>query len=259
MPAAPLRLAGILGLLLAAAGPAAAATDPARADADETARICDQVAAEAAAETGVPLDVLRAITRTETGRVRGGALRPWPWTVNMEGQGFWFETAEEAVAFAEARRAAGARSFDMGCFQVNYRWHGTHFASLAEMMDPRANARYAARFLASLHAALGDWTLAAGRYHSATPELAVRYRTRFARILAALPPAEAAPGPLLAALTPPRETPRPAAPRPAPVYVALPPTPGAVQILHPAASPLLRAPAGPLLAPPAPVAVSPPA
>jgi hypothetical protein len=145
-------------------------------------QLCEQAAARASASSGVPLSVLRAIALTETGRTREGAFRPWPWTVNMEGKGTWFDSFEEARDYVARRHAQGARSYDVGCFQINYRWHGQHFASLDQMFDPDANAAYAARFLSELYAEFGDWSRAAGAYHSRTPYFAGKYRTRFDRI-----------------------------------------------------------------------------
>lgn len=152
------------------------------------AAICDRAAARTAKETGVPIDVLRAIALTETGRSRRGTFAPWPWTVNMEGKGVWFATSDEALRYAERHFRRGARSFDVGCFQINYRWHGHAFASIEQMFDPLANARYAARFLGELHEEFGDWSRAAGAYHSRTPKFAGRYRARFDRIRARLRP-----------------------------------------------------------------------
>lgn len=166
----------------------------------EIAAICDQVAAQVARESGVPRDVLAAIMLTETGRRMEGRMRAWPWTVNMEGAGHWFDDADSARAFVYDHFRRGARSFDIGCFQINYKWHHTAFDSLEQMFEPLANGRYAARFLSELFAELGNWDRAAGAYHSRTPELAERYAARFARFraqeagaetrtdLAALPP-----------------------------------------------------------------------
>jgi len=151
--------------------------------------LCLQAAHQAARESGVPYAVMRTITQIETGRTRNGTLEPWPWTINMQGQGHWFDSREEALAFATRHHAAGARSFDTGCFQINYRWHAENFASLEEMFDPLANARYAAAFLTSLHAETGDWSRAAGFYHSRTVEHATRYRRRFDSVLALAPSA----------------------------------------------------------------------
>ena len=155
------------------------AAKPSAADGD-LSQVCDRAAVEAAAGSGVPVSVLKAISLTETGRDRGGSTRPWPWTVNMEGKGVWFDTREAALAYAYEHFKRGARSFDVGCFQINYKWHHQHFASIEEMFDPSANARYAAQFLLSLHAESGDWEAAAGAYHSRTPEYANRYKAKFA-------------------------------------------------------------------------------
>lgn len=156
--------------------------------ASSDATICDRAAAAAAHGSDVPLTYLQALTRTETGRARGGKLTPWPWTVNMEGEGRWFETRAEALAYVKAHHKRGARSFDIGCFQINYRWHGEAFGSIAEMFDPLANARYAAAFLTELRGGEGKWRRAVGRYHSKTPKFAAKYKKRFDRILAALAP-----------------------------------------------------------------------
>lgn len=141
--------------------------------------VCDAAARYAASQTGVPLSVLLAITRTETGRKHGGKFAPWPWTVNMEGAGKWFDDVDQALAYVERHHSAGARSFDVGCFQLNYKWHGQHFSSIPDMFDPRENALYAASFLRDLYGEMGDWEKAAGAYHSRTKKYADRYKKRF--------------------------------------------------------------------------------
>lgn len=143
--------------------------------------LCISAARIASAQTGVPMSVMNALSLTETGRNRGGQMRPWPWTVNMEGEGHWFDDAGAALAYVRTSQARGARSFDIGRFQINHRWHGEHFASFEAMFDPVTNALYAARFLAQLHEESGDWSVAAGAYHSRTQEHATRYRSTFDR------------------------------------------------------------------------------
>lgn len=165
----------ILFLLLA--GPLRAATP---------AGLCEQVAMQAAQEAGVPADVLGALTLAETGRRQDGVLRPWAWAVNAEGSGTWFDDRRQALDFASARVAAGRTNVDIGCFQLNFRWHGENFGSMAEMFDPLANARYAADFLRALYAETGDWRAAAGMFHSRRPEEAARYLSRFDELRADL-------------------------------------------------------------------------
>lgn len=186
-----MRFATALGLLLLCLS-----ADMARASAEESiAAICDEAGSHAARASGVPLPVLQAITLTETGRMMNGAHRPWPWTVNMEGVGKWFGTREEALSYVMEHYDRGARSFDVGCFQINYRWHGNAFASIEDMFDPRTNALYAGQFLRRLYGETQSWSKSAGAYHSRTPQFATRYSARFDRILAKLTGKTAPPPP----------------------------------------------------------------
>lgn len=142
------------------------------------ANLCDAAAYLAAQETRVPVDVLLAITRVETGRSNHGN-EPWPWTVNNAGNGTWFDNEDAARRFVYSRVKSGASNLDIGCFQINYRWHAKGFRDLDAMFDPDLNALYAAQFLESLYQEFGDWTAAAGAFHSRTPEFADRYKAKF--------------------------------------------------------------------------------
>ena len=78
---------------------------------------------------------------------------------------------EEAVA-------AGDHSVDVGCMQVNTKWHMGGFHELADMLDPVQNADYAAGFLLDLHEAHQSWDDAVKHYHSAEPEKHMVYHRR---------------------------------------------------------------------------------
>ncbi len=147
---------------------------------------CQAAARQAAHQTGVPEAVLLAISIAETGRSKAGSLQPWPWAMNTGGESHWFNSADDLYLAAEAVLRDGKTNVDLGCFQLNYRWHAAGFASLDQMIDPVENARYAAGFLADLYAETGDWALAAAAYHSRTPEYAAQYQARFETILASL-------------------------------------------------------------------------
>ncbi|MCC5956005.1 MAG: transglycosylase SLT domain-containing protein [Natronohydrobacter sp.] len=167
--------------------------------ASNPAHLCDTAARAAAMRHNVPLDVLRAVALTETGRMRNGRMEPWPWALNMGGPGFWPDTRAAALTMARAQIDQGRRNIDLGCFQVNFRWHGQNFASLDDMIDPEKNADYAARLLSQHKSRLGTWDAAAGAYHSGTQTLAARYIERFRSMRATTPP-EAQPvatGPLM--------------------------------------------------------------
>jgi hypothetical protein len=148
--------------------------------------VCDTAARQAARAHGVPADVLLALTRAETGRTVSGDYTPWPWTVNVGGEGRWFQNMTSALSFVNEQLASGRRSIDVGCFQINIRWHGQNFGSLSEMFDPQQNANHAATYLKQMFERSGDWLSAAGAYHSKTPEFAMRYKARFETILSDL-------------------------------------------------------------------------
>ncbi|WP_128514869.1 transglycosylase SLT domain-containing protein [Tabrizicola thermarum] len=156
----------------------------------DPAALCREAAAHAAAKTGVPYDVLIAIATVETGRNN----QPWPWTVNFAGEGHWYDSAADAALSVQQALSTGATNIDIGCFQLNYRWHARAFTSVEDMLDPARNAIYAAEFLSRHYANTGDWALAAAAYHSGTPEYARAYQSKFEETydrLGALPaPAE---------------------------------------------------------------------
>lgn len=147
---------------------------------------CAAAAKDAAKATGVPVNVLLALTLTETGRSMNGVLQAWPWALNEGGKGHWFESPDDAMGYLQGAIAVGVTNIDIGCFQLNYRWHSAEFPSLKAMMDPGTNAAYAARLVARHYNSTGDWVAAAAAFHSGTPEVAARYKARFAPIYASL-------------------------------------------------------------------------
>ncbi len=142
--------------------------------------LCQQATADAENSTGVPNQLLGAISRVETGRYDPGAggVRAWPWTINAQGIGHFYNSKEEAVAAARAFQAAGIRSIDVGCLQINLMYHPDGFSSLEQAFDPHANALFAARFLTDLFHQTGSWPHAAAAYHSQTPDLGIDYQRK---------------------------------------------------------------------------------
>ncbi|MEL6197384.1 MAG: hypothetical protein AAFT19_06030 [Pseudomonadota bacterium] len=179
------RLGKIATAVLIATLPVAATAGARAQPAPPWDDICFQAGKAAAREHGIPTALMSAIAMVETGRSRQGRRAPWPWAINVEGKGRYLPDRHSLEREAVALAARGA-SFDVGCFQVNHRWHGAAFASAADMADPALNASYAARFLAALAAETGDWMTAVGYYHSRTPHLAARYRNLVVAALAHL-------------------------------------------------------------------------
>jgi Transglycosylase SLT domain len=151
----------------------------------DPSRQCEVAIARAEALFALPPGLLMAIALVESGRLEPGTgkVRPWPWSINAAGQGLFFDSQAEAVHFVRGLQKQGVASIDIGCLQVNQFFHPV-FASLADAFDPEENADYAARFLRQLYAETGNWTAAAGLYHSRTPLLAASYRQAVALRLA---------------------------------------------------------------------------
>ena len=123
---------------------------------------CEHEMARAARTHGVPLGVLYAVGLSETGRK--GVLHPY--ALNIDGSSVMAADLREAVVrFREARRK-GAKLVDLGCMQINHRYHGDKFADVEAMFDPVRNVDYAARFLKELRAREGSWTMAVARYNA---------------------------------------------------------------------------------------------
>ncbi len=161
-----------LGVLAAPLpGPSPARANPAQAF-DNAWNLCRLETALTERRMAIPRHLLTAISLAESGRRDdvNGVNVAWPWTVTSGGQGRFFDTKAEALAEVEILLTQGVRNIDVGCMQVNLFYHGGAFETLDEAFDPRANTTYAATYLKTMHAATGDWTDAAGYYHSTTPE-----------------------------------------------------------------------------------------
>lgn len=119
---------------------------------------------------GIPAELLRAVSHVESGRYLGGAMNPWPWTINVEGRGYVFKTKQEAIKAVEKFQHKGAKSIDVGVMQINLKHHPHAFRNLEEAFDPQLNIAYGAKFLKQLFAQHKSWNAAIGHYHSACPK-----------------------------------------------------------------------------------------
>jgi len=123
---------------------------------------CETEILRASAQYGVPIGILYSVGLTETGKK--GTLQPY--ALNVEGRAYFPETQAAALRIFDRSKAEGARLIDVGCMQINQLYHGSHFASVAQMFDPRINVDYAAQFLADLKRKHVSWSMAVARYHA---------------------------------------------------------------------------------------------
>jgi hypothetical protein len=119
---------------------------------------------------GIPAGLLHAISKVESGRKDDkGRIVAWPWTVNAEGQGYYFPTKETAIAAVREMQRRGISSIDVGCMQVNLYHHPHAFETLDDAFDPAKNVAYASGFLKALKNEHASWYRAVAHYHSANP------------------------------------------------------------------------------------------
>ncbi|MEW5422218.1 transglycosylase SLT domain-containing protein [Amorphus sp. 3PC139-8] len=124
--------------------------------------ICEKEMAQASATYGVPLGILYAVGLTETGRK--GSLQPY--AMNIEGKPYFGKSKAEAMQRFALAKSQGKKLIDLGCMQINHHYHSDKFRSISEMLEPKANVDYAARFLKELKGREGSWTMAVARYHA---------------------------------------------------------------------------------------------
>ena len=141
---------------------------------------CFNAAIEAEERYQIKKHLLVSISKVETGRWNEQLQQKvaWPWTVNVAGKGYFYKNKKEAVAAVKEWQSKGYDSIDVGCMQVNLRFHGDKFASLEDAFDPKHNLDVAARFLLGRYEHRRDWLLAAADYHSKHPNKAKVYRQK---------------------------------------------------------------------------------
>ena len=132
----------------------------------------------------IPSNTLHSIALKESGKKhKTRNLRVvWPWTVNVEGKGYYFNTKREAVNFVRKEIIRGRESIDVGCMQINLRHHLGAFNSLDQAFEPNNNIRYGAEFLRSKYDQLKNWHKAIAHYHSATHSLGFKYKQDVVKI-----------------------------------------------------------------------------
>lgn len=142
---------------------------------------CIEAILSAEQRYNIPDNLLLALGLQEAGYRSPEGLTVWPWAVNAAGEGRHFASRAQAENFVAQKLAAGVTSIDVGCLQINLRWHPEAFSSYSQGFDARVNADYAARFLLELYEESGDWWQAAGHYHSRSAGPKATYLASLAR------------------------------------------------------------------------------
>jgi hypothetical protein len=142
-------------------------------------RLCDKSIETVAKSTFVPRSVLVKIARLESGRRVQDQMVSWPWTLNNAGVGQFFASKSGASEKLQKLMAAGKKNVDVGCMQLNIRWHARYFNSISAMLSPFENVSYAAKYLEQLYRETGSWEKTVKYYHSRNPKFNTVYYAKF--------------------------------------------------------------------------------
>ncbi len=138
-----------------------------------------------AAAHGIPSALFYAVALAESGKHIAPlrSVRPWPWTLNVQGNGQYYRSRQAAVAALREALASGHTSVDVGLMQVNWKYHAGALQTIEAAVDPYRNLDVAAAILVDCYQSRGDWWGAVGCYHAPNdPERAARYRDRVKRL-----------------------------------------------------------------------------
>jgi soluble lytic murein transglycosylase-like protein len=109
----------------------------------------------AAAVTGIPVEVLLAVSHVESGF--------HPHAINMSGESFFPSSEREALRLLLRSRS----NVDIGLMQVNWGYWGDKFGlSKSELLDPQLNVLVGAEILEYCVRVSGSWWKGIALYHS---------------------------------------------------------------------------------------------
>ncbi len=133
-----------------------------------------------ARENKIPPALLYAIALAESGQRQWSQqqFRPWPWTLNVNGQGTYYPSRRAAWIALQAALVTN-RNVDIGLMQVSWRYHRRDLGTTWQALDPHHNLRVSAAILQRCFTRVGDWQKAVGCYHAPNdPVRAARYQKR---------------------------------------------------------------------------------
>ena len=134
-----------------------------------------------AGQFGIPADLFYAMALAESGRAAEARQRPWPWTLNIAGEGRFFDSRIEAWRAFDRSLGEGEQRIDVGLMQINWQYHRRVLKSSWLALEPYRNLQLAAGILAECYQKRREWWSSVGCYHApGNDRLARKYRERVA-------------------------------------------------------------------------------
>tara|TARA_B100000963_G_C22537024_1_gene630279 strand:+ start:239 stop:847 length:609 start_codon:yes stop_codon:yes gene_type:complete len=136
--------------------------------------ICNVLTEKYGKKYNLPNKLLTSIALVESGFKKNKNFYSWPWTLNVSGKSFYFDTKKEILNYLK-NNIREKKSMDVGCMQINTKYHLKNFKDLNQIIEPEENVKYAAKFLSDLYKKHRSWNEAIARYHSSIPKRKKRY------------------------------------------------------------------------------------
>ena len=132
---------------------------------------CEKVIETIEDLTDIPKNLLLSIGKSESGRIlKNNKHVIWPWTVNHAGKSLFFDTKKQMKKYVLENVEKKDFNLDVGCMQINLKWHKNNFKKISDMFAVEPNVSYAASFLLQLKNKHGSWDKAIKHYHSSDPK-----------------------------------------------------------------------------------------
>lgn len=166
----PALMAGLLALVISGLTAPVQATPSENGNYTENSIVCRHAVSQTERDLKLPIGIMQAISLAESGRWDKSSRShfAWPWTVMAHGKGRFYPSKAAAIAAVRKLQASGLKNIDVGCMQVNLKYHPKAFRNLEEAFDPATNARYAAGLFAKLRQSNRSIMRAVAHYHSTT-------------------------------------------------------------------------------------------
>ena len=140
------------------------------ADNNTKLNLCENTIESLEIQTDIPKGLLFGIGKAEAIRKIKNKFVIWPWTINHAGKSMFFDTKKQMRNYVFKNLKRNDFNIDVGCMQINIKWHKNNFKKISDMFEVNPNISYAASFLHQLKNKYGSWDKAIKHYHSSDPK-----------------------------------------------------------------------------------------
>lgn len=118
--------------------------------------------------SAVPRDVVMKVVTHESKSFYQGRVQPWPWTLNIDGQGYYYASYQLALLAAIKAHRNGASKLGIGFGQIEWKYHKGRFdENIAAALNPRNNIKAVCQILVEAWGSkrVKTWEDAIAYYH----------------------------------------------------------------------------------------------